>query len=61
MYAQLINQIRLRHLRAVHSKLILLIIQGAIASDSVDPLDPVVETSIAQTEVECAKHLDTIP
>merc|ERR550534_3486203 len=26
--------------------------QGAIASDSVDPLDPVVETSIAQTELD---------
>ena len=49
------------HLWAVHSKLILLIIQGAIASDSADPLDPVVETSIAQTEVEYVKHSVTNP
>ena len=58
--AHLINQIRRRHLWAVHSKLILLITKGAIASDSVDPLDPVVETSIAQTEVD-VKHSVTNP
>jgi len=34
--------------------------QGAIASDSVDPLDPVVETSIAQTEELDSETMDAL-